>query len=472
MSDSPKQFIKRFIGFSMGPILSSVVSFFTVSLSTYFIAPQESGKVSIYAMVLSVSSMLIFLGLDQSFTRQFNVENDKKKLFINAALPPLIFSVFIGFVGMFFYKPLSIMIIGEVDQLMMILLALSLPLTVIERFNLLLIRMQEKAKLYSFFNVMNKLIYAIILIPYLIFIESTFKSIIIVTFCVLLAMCVIEFIFTREYWLNNVKFDKQLLKEMFKYGLPLIPATIVIAILNSMDKIAIKYWSTFYEVGIYAIAMKIVSVVSIVQGAFCTFWVPTAYKWYEDKVPGEQFIKVSNMLMCVMTSLFVGIVLFKDIIIKILSPEYISAARVVPFLVLLPVMYTVSEATCLGISFSRKTAYNIVISLAAVIVNFVLNFLLVPRMGAVGASIATGVSYIVFFWMRTLISRKLWFKFKIKLYGLDIFGMVVLAYTSVFYNNVFLNIIIGIILLSFNYKEFKMIYFYLRDILKQRKVSS
>lgn len=70
MSDSPKQFIKRFIGFSMGPILSAIISFFTVPITTYFVVPTEFGKASMYTMALSISSMFIFLGMDQSFTRE------------------------------------------------------------------------------------------------------------------------------------------------------------------------------------------------------------------------------------------------------------------------------------------------------------------------------------------------------------------------------------------------------------------
>ncbi len=81
MSDSPKEFIKRFIGFSMGPILSAIISFFTVPITTYFVVPTEFGKASMYTMALSISSMFIYLGMDQSFTREFNAEEDKNLYF-------------------------------------------------------------------------------------------------------------------------------------------------------------------------------------------------------------------------------------------------------------------------------------------------------------------------------------------------------------------------------------------------------
>ncbi|EJO5349224.1 polysaccharide biosynthesis protein [Clostridium botulinum] len=469
MSDSPKQFIKRFLGFSMGPVLSAIISFFIVPITTYFVVPAEFGKASMYTMALSISSMFIFLGMDQSFTREFNVEEDKKSLFWNSLIMPLIFSLILGVVYIIFYKQLSILMIDTVDRYIVVILALSLPFAVIDRFNLLLIRMQEKARLYSLFNVISKVINLVVLVPYLIYIDKSFKGIINAGFVSLAFICIVECFFTKEYWFTKFKLKKSLIDKMLKFGIPLIPASVIVWFLNSMDKIAMRQWSSFEEIGLYSAAFKVVTVVSIVQSAFCTFWTPTAFRWYEEKVEGEKFIKVSNMLMCFMSFMFVGIVLFKDLIIKIMDATYVSSAIIVPFLLLLPIMYTVSESTCLGISFSRKTSYNILVSLIAAVVNYILNFLLVPKYGALGASIATGISYTVFFWSRTLISRKLWFKFKLGLYILNTISMVLLATLDVLYNNTYIDIAISLFIVYINRKEVKSILAYVNMFLKDRK---
>lgn len=65
---------------------------------------------------------------------------------------------------------------------------------------------------------------------------------------------------------------------------------------NGMDKIALRYWSSFDEIGLYAAAFKVVSVLLIFNGAFCAFWAPTAFRWYEEKVPVEKFDKVGEFL--------------------------------------------------------------------------------------------------------------------------------------------------------------------------------
>lgn len=43
-------------------------------------------------MALSISSLFIFLGMDQAFTREYNTQDDKKSLFWNSLIVPLIFS--------------------------------------------------------------------------------------------------------------------------------------------------------------------------------------------------------------------------------------------------------------------------------------------------------------------------------------------------------------------------------------------
>ncbi|WP_409068934.1 oligosaccharide flippase family protein [Clostridium sp. FAM 1755] len=469
MSDSPKEFIKRFIGFSIGPIISAIISLITVPITAYFVVPAEFGKASMYTMALSISSLFIYLGMDQSFTREFNAEEDKKSLFWNSLIAPLIFSLILGVLFIIFYKPLSVLMIDTVDRYIVVILALSLPFAVIDRFSLLLIRMEEKARLYSLFNVISKVVNVVILVPYLLYIDKSFKGIINAGFVSLVFVCIAECFFTREYWFTKFKLNNALINKMFRFGLPLIPASVIVWFLNSMDKIAMRQWSSFEEIGLYSVAFKIVTVVSIVQSAFCTFWTPTAFRWYEENVEGEKFIKVSNMLMCFMNFMFVGIILFKDLIIKIFKASYAGSAPIVPFLLLLPIMYTVSESTCLGISFSRKTSYNIIVSLIAAVVNYILNYLLVPKYGALGASIATGIAYTVFFWSKTLISRKLWFKFKLGFYILNTASMLLLASLDVLYNNLYIDIAISLFIVYINRKEVKSIFSYINMFLKDRK---
>lgn len=450
MKDNSTQFIKRLTSFSVGPFIAAILGFITVPVTTYLVSPTDFGKSAMYTMGYSLSTLIIFLGLDQAFVREFNEYKNKSELFWNSLIMPLIFSFVLGGVYFIFYKPVSLLMFNSNEKYIIILLALSLPFAVIDRFNMLVLRMEEKAKIYSFFSILNKLLALFVLIPYLIFIDKSFKGIINATFITLVITCVIESYFVKHVWRKKFKINKLMLMKMFKYGLPLIPASIIGFFLSSMDRIALKQWSTFSEIGIYSAAFKIVALLAIIQQTFTTFWAPTAFRWHKEGVENSKYMKVSNLLLTTMVLLFSFIVLFKDVLIKLLSSNYVSASKSIPFSLFFPIMYTISETTSLGISFSRKTSYNIIISIVAAVSNYIGNYLLVPKFGSMGASISTGIAYIIFFWMRTLISRKLWFKFEIKDYLINTFLLLLLSIMSITINNFLINLLIVLFIIFIN----------------------
>jgi O-antigen/teichoic acid export membrane protein len=468
MEDNANVFLKRLTGFSIGPIISAIISFITVPITTYLVSPEDFGRAAMYTMGYSLTSLFIFLGLDQAFVREYNAHKSKSELFWNSMSIPLIFSVLIGGIYIIFFKPISLLMFDRIERYIVAILAISLPFAVIDRFNMLVLRMEEKAKIYSLFSIINKLLGLIILIPYLLFIDRSFKGIINATFINLLIVCIIESYFVKHVWKNKFSINKSILIRMLKFALPLIPASIIGWVFSSMDRLALRQWSTFNEIGIYAAAFKIIAVLAIIQTSFNTFWVPTAYRWHEQKVSNDKYMKVSDILLITMCLLFSFIVLFKDIIIKVLSSDYVTAANCVPFLLFFPIMYTVSETTTLGISFSRKTSYNIAISLVCAGINYIGNYLLVPKLGAMGASISTGIAYIVFFWMRTLISRKLWFKFDIYIYVKNIILLLILSVASTTINIFIINLIIVIIIIYVNRNIIYEMLEFIKPMLKKR----
>ena len=116
-------------------------------------------------------------------------------------------------------------------------------------------------------------------------------------------------------------------------------------------------------------------------------------------------------------------------------------------LVFVPVMYLISETTMMGIVFKKKSKYFMYISIIVAIINIIGNLGLIPHIGAKGAAISTGFSYIVFFYFRTYFSQKLIdFNFNLKRIYFIITLMFLYALYLTFYDNLYLTILIGILL--------------------------
>jgi len=225
-----------------------------------------------------------------------------------------------------------------------------------------------------------------------------------------------------------------------------------------MDKLALRSFSTFEEIGFYTAANKIVAVLLLIQTGFSTFWTPVAYETHE-KSPDDTslYSRVSKLLAAVMFMVSLLLIGFKDIIVLILDSAYLPAANIMPFLIFYPIMYTVSETTVIGINFAKKTHWHLWISLMAASVNFIGNSLLVPIYGAKGAALATGVSYVVFFYSRTLISRKLYrVDYSLMRYTMATFILIFVAFINTFNDIALLEagtVLIGLVLIWLIYRS-------------------
>lgn len=458
-----KEFLLKFGSFSIGPVVGALFSFVTVPVTTYFINPEEYGKVSMFVLAQTVITVFLYLGMDQAYLRKYTEIQNKNVLLFNSLLLPCGVLFILEVILFFFRKELSILLFGTAaDTYCVGMLMLILPFKLLEQFLLCKLRMEEKGTLYSLFTILLKAFILVFSVAFLLLLDKNYETVVLATtVSEIVVVLVLLFANLSNIRLKKAFFNKELLKELLMFGLPLVPAALIGWMLNSMDKIMLRTICGYAEVGLYSAAFKMVSVLSIVQQAFTLFWVPMAYRWKANGVSETDFSKVGKAVAGVMSFFLAGILLFKDVIVMILSSDYISSKFIMPFLLLYPVMYTVSEVTVLGIYFSKKSIYTIIVAAISSGVNIVLNLLLIPQIGAVGAAVATGIAYIIFFWVRTLISRRLWYSFPLKDYILYTVLLIVLCAVNTFWDGVGVYLITGlsIIVIGFiNRKEIRWLW--------------
>lgn len=461
-----KKYLKSFGAFSIGPIVGAVFSFITIPIITYFISPSEYGRVSMFTLFQNVLGMIAYLGLDQAYIKFYHDEEDKEKLMLHSIVPALSLAVLVS-IGVFLLKePLATWLYGSTEDLSCVYILIPyLPFFVVERFILIKYRMEQKGMLYSFFSIFSKAALLVLSVLTLKYYLCGYQSVI---YSTVLAQILTTVLLIISCYKNNKitvsEWEWSYAKTLLKYSLPLIPATIVGWVLNSMDKIMIRSLCDYQQLGLYDTALKIVSVLAIVQNCFSTFWSPIAFKWNKEKKETEKFEEVGKILSIIMVSMFMGILTFKEVIIKILSPDYYNAVEILPFLLIYPIMYTVSEVTVVGIYFSGKSVTTIIVAVCSCVLNVTLNSLLIPKYGAIGASIATGCSYILFFWLRTIISRKVWRHFSINYYVYITIIILVQCFINIMCQGVLLNVLNVVLIITFLLANKKTIIFYLKRI--------
>jgi len=456
-----RNFIKSFFQFSIGQWVAALISFITTPITTWLIIPEEFGKASMFTLAFNLLLNIALLGADQSFVRMFyEKEEEKRRNLLWEALLPSLFIGFVIFIFIgIFWKNLSLVLFGDSNHFLpILLLGLTILIGTVERFATLAVRMKKRGIAFSTLRVVNGITNAAFTILYALLVSRTFYAIIVGTLFSHIISALLAIYFEKELWFGKFKIELSSIKSIVRYGIPFVPTFLITWLFQSIDRLALRNYTDFNEIGLYSAAFKVVSIMGLIQTGFTTFWVPVSYESYENNPESTGiFEKTSLFISAAMFMLGMSILLFKDIIFLLLARSYRTAAQISPFLILMPIMGTVDYVTGQGISFKKKTYWYIIRAVVAATVNIIGNLLFVPVYGAKGAAFTTGISYIVFFSISTYISQRL---YKVnyhlgKFYSATII-FVVVAFINTFVNILFLQVvsaIIGFILITIIYKD-------------------
>lgn len=405
-----KGLINSFMHIGTGTVLNMFIGFITTPIITRLVLPEEYGRLSIFNLYISIAVMVMCLGLDQSLVRYYYMENSleyQSWIIKKCSVVPLILSVVLPAVAFVFIKACDInfefsdafipLILGIVGHMLF-------------RFSILVLRLENKSKEYARINVTNKLLYAVISIGTIYLTGKrnlnilAYSTVIAIIIASLYAIFKARYLWTNKPGENVFKVD---FIEMIKYGLPFILAMGLTTLFEAIDKLSLKMYCNYATIGIYSGAINVVNIFAIVQSTFNTLWAPVSIKHYEESPNDTAFYsKINLTITFVMFFCGLSLIAFKDLFGLLLGKTYREAASIIPFLTLHPIMYTISETTITGVVVKKKSSFHIVIAGISCLANLIGNTILVPVLGGKGAAISTGISYIVFYLLRTLFGMK------------------------------------------------------------------
>ena len=438
--------IKKFLSFSIGGYVNALIGLLTVPIVTRMLSPEQYGIASLISIIVEMLVVFCSLALDQSFVRFFyEVEEEERgKLLKDCLYYPVFITIFSSLIIFIFRNQISIFILGKKEKVIWLIIVFSIVALIIKSFAFLVVRMQQKGGLYSFFYILIKVVeFSFILLFFKIY-GNDYKVIVLATLFSTLITSLLMIGVERKIWKlgGKRKIEK---KELLNFSAPLVLTLALTWVFGSSDKITIKIFSNLKELGLYSGAFRIVSVISVIQTGFTSFWTPFIYERYSKNPDDLVFYKKANDYLSLIFFLIgFSILATRNIIIILLGEKYYDSLFIVPMLIFVPIMYLISETTMMGIGFKKKSKYFLYISIIVAIFNIIGNILLVPKYGAKGAAISTGISYIIFFSLRTYFSLKLInFGFNLKRIYMVIILLLCYALYLSFYNNLKYTILLG-----------------------------
>jgi O-antigen/teichoic acid export membrane protein len=196
---------------------------------------------------------------------------------------------------------------------------------------------------------------------------------------------------------TKLRFSISDLKNMLGFGLPLIPANLASWILTSADRYFLLFLSTQDELGLYSLGYKFGLIIRVlIVGPFTIAWAPFFWSIAKEKNAKEVFSSVLTYFVLVGMFVALGIsVLSKEVLMVMTTPSFYDAYKVIPLIALSYVLYGCYFVLSIGIDLKKKTKYLPFIVGISAIINFALNYILIPHYGMMGAAIATLISYLM-----------------------------------------------------------------------------
>lgn len=406
-----KSFLHNFLSLGIGTLLYMLVGFIGTPIITRLIDPADYGQMSMLTVYSNIGLMLCGLGLDQTMLRYF-YQGDiryQHKLVMTCCGIPLLAAAGVGTVLLLTYACGLLWI--PISQLL--LLELNIIALLLNRFTTLVLRLRTHTKTYSLVNLVQKSGYILLTIVLAVTVEGHhFLILAVSTTMSTLMATVLAVLMEKEIWFrseSSIPLPMQN-RELLKYGFPIMLSSGVVVLFSALDKLFIRHFGTLADVGVYASAMNLMAVFSIVRTSFNALWMPSAVAHYEQSPEDKEFYQRCNEFISVlMLSFGAVVVLCKDLFVMLLGSKYQAASTVVPYLMFEPILYTISETTATGITVQKKPVYQLVVAGGACLANFFGNWLLVPEFGVQGAAFSTAVSYVVFFSLRTALANRVFY---------------------------------------------------------------
>lgn len=396
--------------FALGPIGTAAVSLVTVPVIAWYFPAGDVGRVTMLQVGISFCLLLFSFGLDQSYVREYHGSENKPALFRACLLPGLGLLTTCLAVMFFQSELLAEYLFGEESRQWGMLAIGCFLCAFLGRFFSLILRMQERGVAFSLSQLLPKVGFLGLLGLWVAAGPPHGFVQLLASHTVTIASVALVFGWnTRKVWWGSASsLSSEEFARLLRFGMPLVFSGVAFWAMTSLDRIFLRNLSTFEQLGLYSVANSFAGAALVLQGIFSTIWAPMAYRWHTEGADPRRIHQVSEKLLAVVILMFAFGGLCSWLLAYILPPHYRSAQFILAACLTYPLLYTLGEATGIGLGIKRRSGLVFIASLVALAVNVAVNCWLVPLYGAAGAASATALSFLILFILRTELSSRLW----------------------------------------------------------------
>jgi O-antigen/teichoic acid export membrane protein len=386
--------------YGLGGIVSRILAVLLLPLYTSYLTRADYGKIETLVAGSTVLVILLRAGISTAFFRFYFDSTDaaRRLVIVRTSFWFTMASATVGLVaGMFLAAPISNALFGTTSDADLVRAAFVGIWAQMNYEQLTsLFRVEERSLAFVMASLANIFITVSATVLLVVVFDKGPLGVIVGNFLGTLCVYLALLSYRREQL--GLQFDRTLMREMNRFGWPLVPSALALWVTNFSDRLFLVKLSGPSEVGLYSIGVRIASVIVLVLTAFRTAWPAFAYSIEDEDEARRTYGFVLTYLIAAVSWLALALGLLSPWIVRLLTtPSFYEGHRVVALLAFAGVAQAGYVVVAIGIGRARKTQFNWVVTGAGALLNVMLNLVLIPPYGMMGAAIATIAGYSLMF---------------------------------------------------------------------------
>jgi len=398
MFENMKKFFRATIIYGFLGGIKSFIEFLLLPIYARFLSPSDFGRLDILMVFLMVGIAFAILELHNAVFR-FYFDNEslsyRRKVITTAALTMALNGLAIFAIILAFSKSIAAFALDSPGYgYLFILTGGYLFLNSIVVIPTILLRIENQPVKFTLVSLLQIMASLIGIVVFVIMLKWGIAGILAAKVVSIVVALPIYLYLGREYW--RFCFDIDLLKNMLKFSLPMIPAGAALWGINTLNRSFMLHYLSFDQIGLFSIAMKFVIIITLFILAFQLAWPQFAFFNMNSGEAKSMFGQVFNIFTAAGLWLVILLTLFAGTFIHIaMTPEFYPSIKAILPLSLGMFGYGLFYFFTTGAVISKSTSKIIPAIVIAIIGNIIFNLVLTPRYGFVGTAWAMAVTYAV-----------------------------------------------------------------------------
>ncbi len=402
-------------------ILAAAIPFALLPILTRYLTPAEYGQVAIFQTLLAGLGAVIGISAQGAAGVKYYDEHLSKpelKYFIGNCFLVLTATTAVALLlAVIFRQQISGWLALDTQWLLLSVVVSSATFVVTMRTGQWQVR--KEAKKYGAFQVSQSLINMLLSLLLVVYFLQGASGRIWVLCLIPLAYAVIALFLLHKDDLLGFAWRPAYLREIFTFGVPLIPHSVGFFLISSVDRFVINDKLGLEQVGVYMVAVQLVSAMGLVFDAINNAYVPWLFERLKrNQIEEKRQIVRWTYVYCIALLGVVGIAfaIGPPLLILIAGEKYSEASNVIGWLALGQAFSGMYLMVTNDIFYSKRTGLLSLSTITSGMINVGLLMVLISFFGLQGAAIALAISMGIKFLLTWLVAQfrypMPWFDFR------------------------------------------------------------